>query len=68
MQFAKEIALLRSSVNSQKNDLAKTKTDLQEVKKENTKLCWKELDEIKKRTAKNETEIEELYGLVTYMA
>ena len=60
--FAEELVTLRKDFNLQKMELASAKSDLQKIKKENTRL-QRRLEDVRKRAARREEEIEELYVL-----
>lgn len=60
--FAEESLTLRKDFNLQEMELASAKSDLEKVKKENTRL-QKELEDVRKKEARREEEIEELYVL-----
>ena len=60
--FAEELVTLRKDFNLQKMELASAKSDLKKIKKENTRL-QRRLEDVRKRAARREEEIEELYVL-----
>ena len=60
--FAEESLTLRKDFNLQEMELASAKSDLEKVKKENTRL-QRGLEDVRKKEARREEEREELYVL-----